>query len=142
MRLSFYTSAAGDEGASAVEFAFIAPVLFLLVLGVMQFGLIFTQLLQVEHGAAEGVRYAALRYTGTEVTQRVRDAAPLVDLSGSGAVSVTPADPSGPGVAQNTEATVVVTSQVPVILPFFASALDGDGDGRYDVTATARQRIE
>ncbi len=131
-----------DDGASAIEFGLIAPVLFLLVLGVMQFGLIFMNVIQVEHAAAEGARIGALRYSGASVAQRVREAAPAVDLTGAGAVVVTPADPSNPAVAQNSIVSVRVASQVPVVLPFFASTMDGDGDGRYDVVATASQRIE
>lgn len=131
-----------DDGASAVEFGLIAPVLFLLVLGIMQFGLIFFQSMQVESAAREGARIASLRYTGAEVVARARAAAPGVDLTGAGAIVVTPADPSSTAVAQNSEVAVSVTSQVPVILPFMSAAMDPDGDGNYRIASVARQRIE
>lgn len=133
---------ADDTGASAVEFGFIAPVLFLLALGILQFGLIFTQLLQVEHAAAEGARMAALRYSAADISNAVRAAAPATDLTGAGAITITPADPANPAVLQNTAVTVRVATRVPVILPFFSAMMDADGDGMYEVDATSRQRIE
>lgn len=131
-----------DRGAVAVEFGLIAPLLFLLVLGLMQFGLIFADSLQLEASAREGARYAALRYPAGEVLSRVRAAAPGVDLTGPGAVTVTPADPSSAAVPQNSEVSVSVQSHVPVILPFFSGVMDPDSDGYYVVSALARQRIE
>lgn len=131
-----------DSGAVAVEFGIIAPVLILLVLGIMQFGLIFYQMIQVEHAAAEGARYAALRYPQTQVLSRIRASAPGVDLTGSGAVTLSPADPSSPAIQQNTDVAVTLHATVPIIMPFLAGVMDDDGDGLYSIDATARQRIE
>lgn len=51
---------ADDSGANLVEFAIIAPFLILLVLGVVEFGWIFSQNNDVRHGAREGARAAAV----------------------------------------------------------------------------------
>ena len=54
--------AKGDDGAVLVEFALIAPILFLIVFGIMEFGWGFAQYLDVRHGAREGARLAAVNY--------------------------------------------------------------------------------
>lgn len=131
-----------DEGASAVEFGLVAPALFLILLGIMQFGLLFAQTLQVEAAAREGARWASLRNPGPSVIERVRQTAAGVDLSDGSAISLSPADPTSPLLAENSDVVVTVRANVPVILPFFADMMDEDGDGLYTIDATARQRIE
>lgn len=49
-----------EEGAALVEFALIAPLLILLVLGIVEFGWLFGQYNDVRHGAREGARLAAV----------------------------------------------------------------------------------
>ena len=51
-----------ENGASLVEFALIAPLLFLLLFGVIEFAWVFSQNLDVRHGAREGARLAAVNY--------------------------------------------------------------------------------
>jgi Flp pilus assembly protein TadG len=57
-----------------VEFALVWFALSLFIIGMIQFGLIFNQWLQLEHSAREGARWAALRnsasYVRTKVTVR------------------------------------------------------------------------
>ncbi|MGH2686892.1 MAG: TadE family protein, partial [Actinomycetota bacterium] len=43
--------ARGDGGASAVEFALVAPLLFLLIAGTIEFGWAFHQIMDLRHGA-------------------------------------------------------------------------------------------
>lgn len=49
-----------DRGANLVEFALLAPLLILLVLGIVEFGWLFSQNNDVRHGAREGARAAAV----------------------------------------------------------------------------------
>jgi Flp pilus assembly protein TadG len=49
-----------DKGANLVEFAILAPLLILLVLGIVEFGWLFSQNNDVKHGAREGARAAAV----------------------------------------------------------------------------------
>lgn len=58
-----------DEGATLVEFAIIAPLLFLLLFGIFEFGFIFGQHLDVRHGARETARLAAVNYNPDEVSE-------------------------------------------------------------------------
>ena len=49
-----------ESGAALVEFALLAPLLILLVLGIVEFGWLFGQYNDVRHGAREGARFAAV----------------------------------------------------------------------------------
>lgn len=49
-----------DRGANLVEFALLAPLLILLLLGIIEFGWLFSQNNDVKHGAREGARAAAV----------------------------------------------------------------------------------
>ncbi len=51
-----------DRGASLVEFALVAPLLLLLLIGMVELGWLFAQNLDVRHGAREGARLAAVNY--------------------------------------------------------------------------------
>src|SRR5918911_5605044 len=50
----------GERGAAAVEFALIAPLLFMLLFGIFQFGLVWSQKNVYIGAAREGARYAAV----------------------------------------------------------------------------------
>jgi hypothetical protein len=58
-----------DRGANLVEFAVLAPLLVILLLGVVEFGWLFSQNNDVRHGAREGARAAAVN-AGTNATLR------------------------------------------------------------------------
>jgi Flp pilus assembly protein TadG len=49
-----------DRGASLVEFAIVAPLLILLLFGIIEFGWLFGQYNDLKHGAREGARYSAV----------------------------------------------------------------------------------
>lgn len=49
-----------EEGAAAVEFGLIAPILILLVFGIMSFGILFAQTLSLNNAARQGARYGAV----------------------------------------------------------------------------------
>ena len=70
-----------ENGAAAVEFALLVPALTLLVLGIIQFGMVFNSYLQVTHAAREGVRWAALERTVGEVESFTIAAAPTLNPS-------------------------------------------------------------
>lgn len=52
-----------DDGAVLVEFGIIAPLLFLIVFGIIEFGWGFAQYLDVRHGTRELARLAAVNYS-------------------------------------------------------------------------------
>jgi Flp pilus assembly protein TadG len=77
-----------ESGAAAVEFALVAPLLFMLLFGIFEFGLVWSQKNVYVGAAREGARYAAVNCEGTiagscasggdtwgKVKQRITDAA-------------------------------------------------------------------
>jgi Flp pilus assembly protein TadG len=79
-----------ERGAAAVEFALIAPLLFMLIFGIFEFGRVWSQKNVYIGAAREGARYAAVNCGDTvsngqaacttatpwdEVKQRITDAA-------------------------------------------------------------------
>lgn len=64
-----------DEGAVALEFAYLAPILILLLLGIVQFGLAMWRVSVIESAAREGARIAALGASLEQIEERVENAA-------------------------------------------------------------------
>ena len=53
----------GQKGAAAVEFAIVAPLLFILIFGMIEFGIILYDKAMITNASREGARYAIL-YNG------------------------------------------------------------------------------
>ena len=74
-----------QRGAAAVEFAIIAPVLFMLVFGIIEFGIAWSEKNVFVGAAREGARFAAVgcgtgACTAGQIEQRVIDAAVGYDI--------------------------------------------------------------
>ncbi len=99
------------KGAAFIEFALIAPIFFLVTFAIIDFGRMMWLNNTVEHVAAEGARYAAVRgsdkaspVSESQVTTYVQDRAtgiPAADMT----VSVTWSPSNNPGGS----VTVLVT---------------------------------
>jgi Flp pilus assembly protein TadG len=64
-----------EEGASAVEFALVAPLLFMLVFGILYFGIAFLRMQSLRSSVREGGRAAAVGApTVSEIQAKVQDA--------------------------------------------------------------------
>lgn len=85
-----------ESGQAMVEFALVLPALLLVVLGIIQFGVLFNNYLALTDAARVGARQAAVSRQGADpiaaTTSRVRRAAGHLD-QGQLDVTVTPADP-------------------------------------------------
>jgi len=58
-----------EEGASSIEFALIMPVLVMLMVGIFQFGMAYSNYLAITHAAREGARLAAVNQFSEEVVR-------------------------------------------------------------------------
>lgn len=72
-----------EDGAAAVEFAIIAPLLFLLIFGIIQFGIFFAQDLALSNAARQAARAAAVPSTGdcASIFNEVRQGAVTIALN-------------------------------------------------------------
>lgn len=62
---------AGGSGQSVVELALVLPVLCLLLLGIAEFGRLFSEYLTVQHAAREGLRLGITGGTDAQIRDRV-----------------------------------------------------------------------
>jgi Flp pilus assembly protein TadG len=75
---------ADDCGASAVEFALLAPIFIMIVFGIISFGLVFAQQLGLSNGARQGARSGVVSgATCKAIYAEARDAAGTVAMSSS-----------------------------------------------------------
>jgi Flp pilus assembly protein TadG len=112
-----------------VEFALVAPLLFTLVFGIIDFGWLFGQHLDTRHGAREGARLVAVNFNpdgndGAAQTQSLVDATcDRMDLASGSTVQIDLADPTDNTI--NAFALVTVSTQVEQLTGFFGPVLDG-----------------
>jgi len=102
---------AGVRGSAAVEFALVLPILFVVLLGLVQVGVLAKDELLVQQAARIGARQAAISPDG----ESVRAAA--VAASGGLDESRMTVTVSG-GSAQGEPVSVAVTYDAPISVPF------------------------
>ena len=118
-----------ERGASVVEFAFIVPLLLVLVLGIAEFGRAFQVSGTLSAAAREGVRVMALSNDPAAARAAVRSAAPALDPAVTNAqITITPASCPVSGTGTTT-VRVTVTYPLPFITDFFGSGVDLTGTG-------------
>jgi Flp pilus assembly protein TadG len=110
-----------DDGAAAVEFAVILPLLVLLLGGIIDFGFAFNAQISLTHAAREGVRVEALRTDNGLTRAQAAFTAPVVTNVG-GSRTACPPPP-----APNAQAQVTITAQYDfIILPLATRTLRGE----------------
>lgn len=85
----------GQRGAALVEFVIVVPLLLLLLLGIMEFGMIMHDYIMLAQGAREGARTAAIGQPVQAIRARVIEAS-LPDVTPD-MVQVTELDPGTGG---------------------------------------------
>ncbi len=108
----------GEDGSPAVEFAFAAPAVVLMVIGTIEVGLVLFVSILMESGLRDAARFAI---TGREVEgmTRIERIVQIIDTRTFGLVTVGPSDVEA------------------LVYPSFAAIggedfVDGNGNGQYD----------
>lgn len=117
-----------QEGAAAIEFGLIAPILILLVFGIMSFGILFAQTLALSNAARQGARLGAVgNRTCPELVAETRNSATSINIK---TANITVQILRGPSVSTATEITASApcSNSTPNNTPCFQSA---DGDNVY-----------
>ena len=73
--------AKGESGASAVEFAIVASVLFMIMFGTIQFGIAYNRYQGLQAGAREGARLGSVNGTYDQIYQRVKDSVSTISTT-------------------------------------------------------------
>lgn len=119
-----------ERGANLVEFALVAPLLFALLFGMIEFGWAFAQNLDVKHTAREAGRLATVNATAGEIEGRVCNN----DLLNPD--FITEISRAGGDEAGET-ATLTVSADLQQLTGFFSWALGGTS-----LTSTVEFRLE
>ena len=114
-----------------VEFAILAPLLILLLFGIIEFAWVFGQNLNVRHGAREGARLAAVNFTPL-----ISETCSRMDLVNGASVALLGTDINGGGVDVGDEVAVTVTAPVESITGLFDTWMPAT------LTSTVAIRIE
>ena len=119
----------GERGAAAVEFAFIVPLLIVLVLGIAEFGRAFQVQGTLSAAAREGVRVMALQNDPAAARTAVRNAASSLDPTITDAeITISPS--SCPTVnGGSTSVRLTISYPMPYLTGFFGSGLNLTGTG-------------
>lgn len=125
-----------QRGQTAVEFALVAPVLIVLLLGIIQVGVAFHDYVTLTDAARAGARQAiVVRFNGGDLTaaqQAVRNSASTLDQSQLG-VSIT--DPSW--TTSGSVVTVTTTYPYSINIPLLGIQVV-----KGNLTATAKEQLE
>lgn len=97
----------GERGSAALEFALLLPILFLVLLAVVQVGAIGRDRLLLSQAARAGVREAAVQDSEDAVTLAVRAGAPGLDPARL-RIAVARTGPRGSPVTVSLEYDVVI----------------------------------
>jgi Flp pilus assembly protein TadG len=127
--------ARGERGQALVEFAFVAVIFFILVFGIIDFGLGLHSWITVTNAAREGARLGAVHATEAEIIAQARDSAKNLDQTDLD-VTVTNADPEGDNVGD--PVTVQVDYHYDLITPL-AGIINLSS---IDISSTAEMRLE
>ena len=126
-----------DRGVALVEFALVAPILFLLVLGIIEFGFLYSGYITLTGAAREGARIAVVG--GDEDAIRAAVVNHTVDLQLESGPTVD-ADISNPGL-EGGETIVTVSGELPLRTGFFPF-ISNTGNNTFAITVDATMRQE
>jgi Flp pilus assembly protein TadG len=123
-----------ERGASAVEFAFIVPLLILLVLGIAEFGHAFQVQGTLSAAAREGVRAMALQNDPVKAKDAVRQAASSLDPDITNdqikiKIENSTAQTCPTTGAGNTSVRLTITYPMPFLTDFFGGGVTLTGTG-------------
>ncbi len=118
-----------ERGASAVEFAFLLPILVVIVLGIAEFGHAFQVQGTLSAAAREGVRVMALQNDPAAARAAVRVAATTLDPGITDAqISISPAA-CPVSAAGSTLVELTIDYPMPFLTGFFGDDIDLTGTG-------------
>jgi len=136
----------GESGAELIEFALVLPFLLVIVLGIIDFGLLFQRYYVVTNAAREGARVSVLPgYSDEDVETRVNQyltAGGLTDPDADTTVGAPVPIPIGGGQCITVRPVTVVYPYQYSAVGQLAGLFDGDGFSRSSVQATSAMRSE
>ena len=131
---------ASCRGQTLIEFALIAPVFFILLFGIIDFGLALNQRITLEHAVREGSRYGMVTADCAAIQQRTAERAG--DIITATDVTVSYSSDGSPAASAMPGDTVKVSApfdwQFPLMSRFGVGAIHGhvSGEGLLELEVT------
>lgn len=110
-----------NRGQALVETALVLPIILLILLGIIDFGLMFNNYLMLGNASREGARTAAVGASDSEITSLVANVAATLDVS---KITVT-ITPSQAYRKKGDEVVVTVDYDYNMITPIISSIVPG-----------------
>ena len=117
---------ASCRGQTLIEFALIAPVFFILLFGIIDFGLMLNNRITLEHAVREGARYGMVTGDCTAIQQRTADRAGDIITASDVTISYS-SDPAMPG--DTVKVSAPFDWQFPLMSRFGVGAIHGHASG-------------
>ncbi|WP_316157577.1 TadE/TadG family type IV pilus assembly protein [Cupriavidus sp. BIC8F] len=151
-----------ETGASAVEFALVAPLFFLLIFSIVDFGMMMFANLTMQHAVREGARYAITGQSNLDpsagakqrylaVEEKIRSSSLGIYKMSGATISTLIIPPVGSGIAQASGAgmygsagelvEIHVDCSWPLLTPVVAAFFKSTG-GKYNFRVAATMRNE
>lgn len=107
------------KGQSLVETALILPIMILILMGIIDFGLMFNNYMIISNASREGARGAAVGMTDALITSMVSDITSTLDQT----KLVTKIDPYETPREKGTEVTVTVEYDYKLLTPIISAII-------------------
>lgn len=130
MKLNFKA----EKGQSMVEFAILLPILILIVVGIIEFGFMFSGYLALSNASREAVRTVSLGETDAVAIQRAKDVALTLESTKMN-VSISPAFAMRD---RGNSTTVTIVYEYDFLTPFMEAIFGGN----LQLKADATMRVE
>lgn len=110
-----------DKGQSLVEFAILLPVLLLLLMGILEFGLILNSYLTINNSAREGARLGIVSGSNIEINSLINNISPNLDKTKL-IINITPLEEGSRKSGDTIKVEVIYNYQV--IIPIISNILN------------------
>ncbi|ADK15933.1 MULTISPECIES: TadE/TadG family type IV pilus assembly protein [Clostridium] len=112
-----------EKGQALVEFAIILPILLLIVMGIVQFGMVINSYITIENASREGARAGIIGSTDQEIQYLIVTTSPNLDPKNL-TVTITPSESSRrSGDSLIVKVTYKYNLTVPIISSLFNNVI-------------------
>lgn len=112
-----------EKGQSLVEFSIMLPIVVLILMGIIEFGLMLNSYLMIENASREGARTGIVGSTDTDIRSQITVVSPVLD-SNRLTINITPAESQRKsGDTLTVSVTYSYQMTVPIISNLFSSPI-------------------